>query len=131
MTQHGIRRNRQDLRRFFRAAELPADNILVFESCSRMPTLAAQKRLASSIRGTALRLPFGSTVESWPPQPSACPRPSPHAVPRIDDASRFLWASYSSAYPGRNSRSTSPKAARAFSCERTASPPSHTRWMSR
>ena len=36
-----------------------------------------RKRLASSTRGTALRLPFGSTVESWPPQPSACPRPSP------------------------------------------------------
>ena len=46
-----------------------------------------RKRLASSTRGTALRLPFGSTVESWPPQPSACPRPSPHAVPRVDDAS--------------------------------------------
>ena len=49
-----------------------------------------RKRLASSTRGTALRLPFGSTVESWPPQPSACPRPSPHAVPRVDDASREL-----------------------------------------
>ena len=48
----------------------------------------ASSRLASSTRGTASRLPFGSTVESWPPQPSACPRPSPHAVPRIDDASR-------------------------------------------
>jgi hypothetical protein len=48
----------------------------------------ASSRLASSIRGTASRLPFGSSVASWPPQPSACPRPSPHAVPRIDDASR-------------------------------------------
>jgi hypothetical protein len=47
-----------------------------------------RKRLASSARGTATRLPFGSAVESWPPQPSACPRPSPHAVPRADDASR-------------------------------------------
>ena len=47
-----------------------------------------RKRLASSARGTATRLPFGSAVESWPPQPSACPRPSPHAVPRVDDASR-------------------------------------------
>ena len=47
----------------------------------------ASSRLASSIRGTASRLPFGSSVASWPPQPSACPRPSPHAVPRIDDAS--------------------------------------------
>jgi hypothetical protein len=36
-----------------------------------------RKRLASSARGTAKRLPFGSVVESWPPQPSACPRPSP------------------------------------------------------
>jgi hypothetical protein len=50
----------------------------------------ASSRLASSTRGTASRLPFGSAVESWPPQPSACPRPSPHAVPRADDASRFL-----------------------------------------
>jgi hypothetical protein len=48
----------------------------------------ASSRLASSTRGTASRLPFGSAVESWPPQPSACPRPSPHAVPRVDDASR-------------------------------------------
>jgi hypothetical protein len=60
----------------------------LFESCSRIPTLAAKDRLASSTRGTASRLPFGSKVESWPPQPSACPRPSPHAVPRVDDASR-------------------------------------------
>jgi len=60
----------------------------LFESCSRNPTLAARKRLASSIRGTAMRLPFGSTVESWLPRPSACPRPSPCAVPRVDGASR-------------------------------------------
>jgi hypothetical protein len=39
----------------------------------------ASSRLASSTRGTATRLPFGSAVESWPPQPSACPRPSPHS----------------------------------------------------
>jgi hypothetical protein len=62
----------------------------LFESCSRVPTLAAMERLASSTRGTASRLPFGSKVESWPPQPSACPRPSPHAVPRVDGASREL-----------------------------------------
>ena len=60
----------------------------LFESCSRIPTLAAKERFASSTRGTASRLPFGSKVESWPPQPSACPRPSPHAVPRVDDANR-------------------------------------------
>ena len=60
----------------------------LFESCARNPTLAARKRLASSIRGTAMRLPFGSTVESWLPRPSACPRPSPCAVPRVDGASR-------------------------------------------
>ena len=53
---------------------------------SRVPI--ASSRLASSTRGTASRLPFGSAVESWPPQPSACPRPSPHAVPRVGDASR-------------------------------------------
>jgi hypothetical protein len=59
----------------------------VLESCSRMPMLAAGKRLAPSTRGTAVRLPFGSTVESWLPRPSACLRPRPHAVPRVDGAS--------------------------------------------
>jgi hypothetical protein len=58
------------------------------------------QRLASSIRGTAMGLPFGSTVESWLPRPSACPRPSSRAVPRVDGASRHylqkLW--------GRNSQ---------------------------
>jgi hypothetical protein len=52
-----------------------------------------REQLASSARGTATRLPFGSAVESWPPQPSACPRPSPHAVPRADDASCSRCAS--------------------------------------
>jgi hypothetical protein len=51
--------------------------------------LAAEKRLASPKCGTALRLPFGSPVESWLPRPSACPRPSPRAVPRVGDASCF------------------------------------------
>jgi hypothetical protein len=45
----------------------------VFESCLRMPTLAARKRLAPSICGTVLRLPFGSTVESWLPQAKRVP----------------------------------------------------------
>jgi hypothetical protein len=49
----------------------------VLEGCSLLPTLAAGRQFASATRGTASRLPFGSTVESWPPQPSACPRPSP------------------------------------------------------
>jgi hypothetical protein len=50
----------------------------LFESCLRIPTRwQLKKRLASSTRGTALRLPFGSTVESWPPQPSACPATQP------------------------------------------------------
>ena len=52
---------------------------------SRVPI--ASSRLASPTRGTVSRLPFGSAVESWPPQPSACPRPSLHAVPRVGDAS--------------------------------------------
>jgi hypothetical protein len=99
----------------------------VLESCSRMPMLAAGKRLAPSTRGTAVRLPFGSTVESWLPRPSACLRPRPHAVPRVDGAS----PSHSAAYSGRNSSSTLPNAARALSCESTAIPPSQTRWMSR
>jgi hypothetical protein len=61
----------------------------LFESCLRNPTRSQlEQRLASSIRGTAMRLPFGSTVESWLPRPSACPRPSPYAVPRVDGASR-------------------------------------------
>jgi hypothetical protein len=59
----------------------------LFESCLRKPRSQLRNQLASSTRGTVLRLPFGSTVESWPPQPSACPRPSPHTVPRVDDAS--------------------------------------------
>jgi hypothetical protein len=44
----------------------------VFQSCWRMP-LAALKRLAPSICGTVLRLPFGSTVESWLPQAKRVP----------------------------------------------------------
>jgi hypothetical protein len=130
----------------------------VLEGCSLLPTLAAGRRFASATRGTASRLPFGSTVESWPPQPSACPRPSPSlcrallmqpaiarasrslerrqdfVVARVGDRARSLKkgsASQSSAYPGRNSFSTSPNAARALSWERTANPPSHTRWISR
>ena len=49
----------------------------VLESCSPMPTLAAGRRHASATCGTASRLPFGSRVESWPPQPSACPATQP------------------------------------------------------
>jgi hypothetical protein len=49
----------------------------VLEGCSLLPTLAAGRRFASATRGTASRLPFGSTVESWPPQPSACPATQP------------------------------------------------------
>jgi hypothetical protein len=116
----------------------------VLESCSLLPTLAARRRFASATRGTASRLPFGSTVESWPPQPSACPATQPPlcrallmqpaitaSVGIARAASRKRQASQSSAYPGRNSLSTSPKAARALSWERTANPPSHTRWISR
>ena len=75
MTWHGMRR---------------PDKICGDSPVRRSSVPIASSRLASSTRGTASRLPFGSTVESWPPQPSACPRPSPHAVPRVDDASRFL-----------------------------------------
>jgi hypothetical protein len=81
-------RRRNKLRRFSRTAEQCADSIGAVVSCSRM-LLAAEKRLASPKCGTALRLPFGSPVESWLPRPSACPRPSPHAVPRVGDASCF------------------------------------------
>jgi hypothetical protein len=49
----------------------------VLESCSPLPTLAVGRRHASTTRGTASRLPFGSRVESWPPQPSACPATQP------------------------------------------------------
>ena len=44
----------------------------VFQSCWRM-ALAALKRLITSICGTVLRLPFGSTVESWLPQAKRVP----------------------------------------------------------
>ena len=44
----------------------------VFQSCWRM-ALAALKRLIPSICGTVLRLPFGSTVESWLPQAKRVP----------------------------------------------------------
>ena len=76
---------------------------------SRVPI--ASSRLASSTRGTASRLPFGSAVESWPPQPSACPRPSPHAVPRVGDASCERRQSRAGA-PRRSKRRHS------FLCER-------------
>jgi hypothetical protein len=79
-------RRHDNLRRFSRTAKQCADSIGAVVSCSRM-LLAAEKRLASPKCGTALRLPFGSPVESWLPRPSACPRPSPIAVPRVGDAS--------------------------------------------
>ena len=69
-------RRHDNLRRFSRTAKQCADSIGAVVSCSRM-LLAAEKRLASPKCGTALRLPFGSPVESWLPRPSACPRPSP------------------------------------------------------
>ena len=69
MTRHGMRR---------------PDKICGDSPVRRSSVPIASSRLASSTRGTASRLPFGSTVESWPPQPSACPRPSPHAVPRVE-----------------------------------------------
>ena len=75
MTLDGKRRPDRNLRRFSRTAQQGADSII-----------------AACITNTrhSSRLPFGSAVESWPPQPSACPRPSPHAVPRVGDASRHL-----------------------------------------
>jgi hypothetical protein len=45
----------------------------VLESCSRMPMLAARRRLAPSTHGPAVRLPFGSTVESWLPPAKRVP----------------------------------------------------------
>ena len=44
----------------------------VFQSCWRMSP-AALRRLTPSICGTVLRLPFGSTVESWLPQAKRVP----------------------------------------------------------
>ena len=80
---------RKKLRRFSRVTEQCPDNISDVLSCLRLATPAAENtRLASPKCGTALRLPYRSTVESWLPRPSACPRPSPHAVPRVGDASR-------------------------------------------
>ena len=54
----------------------------------------ASSRLASSTRGTASRLPFGSAVESWPPQPSACPATQP---PQLCRALMMQAAFYCSA----------------------------------
>ena len=86
MTHDGMRRTNKNYGDSpVRRSSVPIASSLL--SCSRIPR-QLRKRLASSARGTASRLPFGSAVESWPPQPSACPRPSPHAVPRADGASR-------------------------------------------
>jgi hypothetical protein len=77
MTQGGMRRTNKNYGDSpGRRGSLPIASSL-FESCSRIPTLPTRNRLASSTRGTVLRLPFGSTVESWPPQPSACPATQP------------------------------------------------------
>ena len=45
----------------------------VFESCLRMPTLAAKKAVCTINLRHSLRLPFGSTVESWLPQAKRVP----------------------------------------------------------
>jgi hypothetical protein len=77
MTQGGMRRTNKNYGDSpGRRGSLPITSSL-FESCSRIPTHSTRNRLASSTRGTVLRFPFGSTVESWPPQPSACPATQP------------------------------------------------------
>ena len=81
-------RRRKKLRRFSRIAEQSADNISDVLSCLRFATLAAENTACITKMRHSLRLPFGSTVESWLPRPSACPRPSPYAVPRVGDTSR-------------------------------------------
>ena len=65
-------RRRKKLRRFSRNAGLCADSICDVSELLRM-SLAALKRLTPSICGTVLRLPFGSTVESWLPQAKRVP----------------------------------------------------------
>jgi len=62
----------------------------VFESCLRLSTQAAKKsglhhQFAAQFEAP-LRVDRGSPGY---PKPSAYPRPSPHAVPRVDGASRF------------------------------------------
>jgi len=45
----------------------------MFESCLRLPTRAAKKAVCTINLRHSLRLPFGSTVESWLPQAKRVP----------------------------------------------------------
>jgi hypothetical protein len=117
----------------------------VLESCS--PIADARSWKTACISNTRHSLEAPLRVKSGVlASPAKCvPRDPAPAVPRVVDATchhcerrdcasslkKTDRVSQSSAYPGRNSFSTSPKAARAFSWERTANPPSHTRWISR
>jgi hypothetical protein len=61
-----------------------------FDSCLRLMTFAAKKAVCIINLRHSLRLPSGRPWSPGPPKPSACRRPSPYAVPRIDDASRSV-----------------------------------------
>ena len=84
---------------------------------SRAPQQGADSIIAACITNTrhSLEAPLGSAVESWPPQPSACPPPSPHAVPCVGDASCERRESRA----GARRRS---KRRRSFLCETTTAP---------
>jgi hypothetical protein len=60
----------------------------LFDSCLRTPALAAIEAACILNTRHSLEAPLRVEAESWPPQPSACPRPSPHAVSRVENASR-------------------------------------------
>jgi hypothetical protein len=88
VTQDGIRRTNKNYGDSpGRRDSVPIASSL-FESCWRVRRSQLAKRLASSTRGTASRLPFGSDSGVLASPAKRCPATQPHAVPRVDDASR-------------------------------------------
>ena len=81
-----LRRNK--LRRFSRTPDGSADNIIGVLSCLRIGRSQLKAACISNTRHSLVApLRVARGVLATPV--SACPRPSPYAVPRIDGASRY------------------------------------------
>jgi hypothetical protein len=103
----------------------------LFVSCSRVLKLAAKKVACTINLRHSFEAPLRVDRGVLAPPSQARAR---DLAPTLCRALMVQAATFgscptlqSSVYPGRNSSSTSPKAARALSWERTAKPPSQTR----